>query len=387
MAVCIFLFCTLQSVLAEVDALLESASANAPRHAPRGEPRLQRAARLRGAHPVGAGRQARGRSPPGSAARCRPRRRARTRRARRPRPPTGATSSRTWPSRRSPTSRCTPSTRCRRTSARRFMADQRGCIDRPRAREQVRLEGRRHLLPRELHPAATGSRTVRSSSWCAASSTSTPCKYPGTDTTSCSSTTSTSTRRPAARSRRAPTTSRSRTPTRPATVAAAIDALFENSDAQTQHRDRDGLRGRLHRDGRQPGAAAERHRPRRDLHDPARHRQHHEHGGARAAHRDRRAQDARLLERPGDGADRGRGAADRGCSAASSASAGSRGDHVRADQRARHQDDARGHRPLRAAAAPAGGRDRASRSRSSLGLRRGLRAGARRPTARGSPTC
>ena len=39
---------------------------------------------------------------------------------------------------------------------------------------------------------------------------------------------------------------------------------------------------------------AERDRPRGVLHHPAGHRQHHEHGGARAAHGDRGAQDARL---------------------------------------------------------------------------------------------
>ena len=34
-----------------------------------------------------------------------------------------------------------------------FLADQRGCVVGSEAREEVRLEGRRHVLPREFHPA------------------------------------------------------------------------------------------------------------------------------------------------------------------------------------------------------------------------------------------
>ena len=60
MAVCIFLFCTLQSVLAAVDALLEAHQRQAPRHAPRGEPRLRPSPRLREPDPVGARREAGG---------------------------------------------------------------------------------------------------------------------------------------------------------------------------------------------------------------------------------------------------------------------------------------------------------------------------------------
>ena len=55
-------------------------------------------------------------------------------------------------------------------------------------------------------------------------------------------------------------------------VSNAIDALFENSDAQTHTETEKAFARELHRHGRQPGAAAERHRPRRHLHDPARHR-------------------------------------------------------------------------------------------------------------------
>ena len=74
-------------------------------------------------------------------------------RGRRREPPrTGATSSRTWRWTRSPTSRCTRSSRSRPTSTR---PSWRTCRarHRPQAREQVRLEGRRPLLPGELHPA------------------------------------------------------------------------------------------------------------------------------------------------------------------------------------------------------------------------------------------
>ena len=51
MAICIFLFCTLQSVLAAINALLAASNAVAPGHPPRGQPRVQPAPGLRPAHP------------------------------------------------------------------------------------------------------------------------------------------------------------------------------------------------------------------------------------------------------------------------------------------------------------------------------------------------
>ncbi len=60
MAVCIFLFCTLQTFLAAIDGAAGSSERHPAGHPPRGEPRLQRAAVLRPAHRGSAGREARG---------------------------------------------------------------------------------------------------------------------------------------------------------------------------------------------------------------------------------------------------------------------------------------------------------------------------------------
>ncbi len=118
MALCIFLFCTLQSVLAGINALLDSTSAK--RLVVRNGISLvfEVPLVLRSPHPVGAGRRARvdlqlvRRLAAGQEGR---QERSRTRTAR---PPTGATSSRTGPWRWSPSSRCTRSTRSRPTSTR-----------------------------------------------------------------------------------------------------------------------------------------------------------------------------------------------------------------------------------------------------------------------------
>ena len=208
------------------------------------------------------------------------------RRGRRGRRRTGATSSRTWRWTRSRTSPCTPSSRSRPTSCRPSWRTCRApssaaswptssagrsatasswrASSRPTASGRaVRVRGARHL--RRRHGEAPRAPTP----------------------TSCSSTTSTSTRaRPAACSA--------------GTYTVEIDDPDAGGRRQQghrravreqrrpdPHRDRAGLRGRLHLHGRQPGAAAQRHRPGGELHHPARHRQHHEHGRARAAHRDR----------------------------------------------------------------------------------------------------
>jgi hypothetical protein len=63
------------------------------------------------------------------------------------------------------------------------------------------------------------------------------------------------------------------------------------------HRDREGLRGELRGDGGQPRPPPQRDRPRGDLHHPARGREHDEHRGARAAEGDRRPQDPRVHSR------------------------------------------------------------------------------------------
>ena len=88
--------------------------------------------------------------------------------------------------------------------------------------------------------------------------------------------------------------------------------LFENSDAETKTETEAAFAAELRRawpatsslllNGIGTG---------RRLHDPAGDRQHDEHGGARATHGDRGAEDARLLERAGDGAGAGRGGRDR----------------------------------------------------------------------------
>ena len=82
--------------------------------------------------------------------------------------------------------------------------------------------------------------------------------------------------------------------------------------ATRPHGDRERVHRRLHLHGRRPGRARERRRPGGVLQHPARHREHHEHGRARAAHGDRHPEDARLRRRAGDGTGRERGAADGG---------------------------------------------------------------------------
>ena len=52
MSVCIFLFCTLQTVLARDQPAARQHQRQAPGHAPLGEPGVRRAARLRRPHPV-----------------------------------------------------------------------------------------------------------------------------------------------------------------------------------------------------------------------------------------------------------------------------------------------------------------------------------------------
>ncbi len=100
----------------------------------------------------------------------------------------------------------------------------------------------------------------------------------------------------AADRRRAPTTWRSTTPRRRARSARAIDALFENSDAQTHTETEKAFARELRGHGRQPHPAPQRHRPRGDLHHPPRGGEHDEHRGARAEEGDRRPQDAGLHE-------------------------------------------------------------------------------------------
>ena len=116
-----------------------------------------------------------------------------------------------------------------------FMEDLRGCADRAQAREQVRLEGRRPLLPGELHPALPQERTVPSSSWSAAIFDADPAKYPSTDTNvmffhykylyeaTGRHLNGTGTYNVEIDD-----------PDQAGEVSKAIDALFENSDAQTR---------------------------------------------------------------------------------------------------------------------------------------------------------
>ena len=97
-----------------------------------------------------------------------------------------------------------------------------------------------------------------------------------------------------ARRRRAPTACRSTDPTQAPAVAKAIDALFENSDAQTKtETEAQFIAGFIALAGNL-ALLLNADRPGRRVHDPARHRQHDEHGGPRAPHGDRGAEDARL---------------------------------------------------------------------------------------------
>ena len=85
------------------------------------------------------------------------------------------------------------------------------------------------------------------------------CAIPAPTSSSSSSTTTTSTKSTNRRHRRRHVRGRDRRPRRaPPTSSKAIDALFENSDAQTKTETEERLRGRLHLDGRQPVAAAQR---------------------------------------------------------------------------------------------------------------------------------
>ena len=181
MALCIFLFCTLQSVLAADQRPARRHERQAARDPQLGEHRLRPAARLRrraSSRVPGVERVADvnwfGGSLPAKKEGRRPRRT-------RPRPRTGATSSRTWRSSSSPSSRCTPSTR---SAPRAVPGAPRGtsaAAHREEARRQVRLEDRGHLLPRELHPAAPqGRRPLRVRR--AGIFDTDPVKYPGTDT-------------------------------------------------------------------------------------------------------------------------------------------------------------------------------------------------------------
>ena len=243
--------------------------------------------------------------PPGSAARCPPRRRAR-RRATRP-PRTGATSSPTWPWTPSPTSRCTPSSRSRPTSGRTSWRTCRGAIvGRKLANKFGWKIGDKFFLESFIPPYRKSSGpfefVVR------AIFDADAVKHPNTDTNlHAASTTSTSTRAPGSAICRRHLQHRDRRSLAGGRGGQGHRRHLREQRRPDPHRDRAGLRRRLHLHGRQPGLPAQQHRPRRQLHHPARHRQHHEHGRARAAHRDRRPQDARLLERPGDGADRGGG--------------------------------------------------------------------------------
>ena len=131
MAVCIFL--VLHAAVgagARSTRCWRARAAIAPGHPARGEPGVQPAAGLRGPHPGRPRREVAWPTPPGSAARCRPRRKGRPRRTTRSRrrPSTGATSSPTWPSRPSPTSPCTPSSRSPPDQWQDFLGDMRGAI-------------------------------------------------------------------------------------------------------------------------------------------------------------------------------------------------------------------------------------------------------------------
>ena len=86
-------------------------------------------------------------------------------------------------------------------------------------------------------------------------------------------------------------------------ISKAIDAEFENSDVQTKTETEQALHRQLYFDGGKSCAAAERHRAGRCLHHSAGDGEHHEHRGARTAAGNWRAQDAGISQRPGHGAD------------------------------------------------------------------------------------
>ena len=233
MALCIFLFCTLQSVLAQINVAARQHERQAPGDAQLGQHRLRPAARLRGADPVRARRRAGGDHATGSAARCRPRRRARPRRTRR--------STTDWSNffpnlavELEPFLAMYPEYQIPPDQYQALLAGPARLRDRAQARRQVRLEDRRHLLPRELHPAAPqAGRALRVRG--AGHLRHRPREVPGHRHEPDAVQLQVPVRGHRAHGcRRAPTTSRSRTRTRPARSAAAIDALFENSDAQTR---------------------------------------------------------------------------------------------------------------------------------------------------------
>ena len=292
MAVCIFLFCTPPDHPRRRHLGLEERQRLPPRHAARGEPGLPPASHLQGADQGRPRGEERRRSRTGSSASWAGG------------SPTSATSSRTsrWTPRS--TSRCTPSTSSLPKRRRPSCEDRRGCIVGPDTAKKFgwkvgdtfllesfippyrvgrpfdfvirgHLQGRRrqvpghgrppHVLqlevPLRVHPAACADRHLRRGD-----------------------------RRPRAGGRH----------------QQGHRRAVREQRRPDQDRDRGRLPRGLRLHGREPGPAPERHRPGRHLHHPAGDRQHHEHGGARAAHRDRGAQDPGLRQRPGDGPDPGR---------------------------------------------------------------------------------
>ena len=174
-----------------------------------------------------------------------------------------------------------------------FLQDLRGCVIGRKLADKLRLEGGRHLLPGELHPALPQARTGPSSSWCAGIFDTDPVKYPGTDTNLMLFNFKYLYEATGQRLGAGTYYVEIDDPDQAGAVSKGDRRALRELRRADPHGDREGLRGELRGHGRQPDAAAERHRHRGDLHHPAGGGEHHEHGGARAAEGDRRAQDAR----------------------------------------------------------------------------------------------
>ena len=294
MAVCIFLFCTLQTIAARDQRPARQRQRVAPGHAPRGEPRLPAAALLRRAHPGDPGRQERREHRTGSAAPCRRRRKARPRR--RPRPPRlehffpnmavdAETYFAMYPEYQIPPGSSTGDFLRRPAGLRRSAASSpTSSAGRSATTSSSRASSR--PIARRRGP---------SSSWCGHLRQSTSASTRAPTRPSCSSTTSTSYEATGRTLSAGTYTVAIDDPNKAGSISKAIDAQFENSDAQTHTETEQAFRagfiamaGNLALLLNSIGLAV-------TLHDPAGHREHDEHGRARAAHRDRGAQDAGLL--------------------------------------------------------------------------------------------
>ena len=155
MALCIFLFCTLQSVLAQINGLLEGSSAKrlVTRHSVSIVFNLPLAYgnRIAGV----AGREA------GGDGRLVRRLAAGKKEEKKTEESTTTDFSNFFPNlavEPEPFLAMYPEYQLPPDQYQAFLQDLRGCVDRPQAGRALRLEGGRHLLPRELHPALPQAR-------------------------------------------------------------------------------------------------------------------------------------------------------------------------------------------------------------------------------------